>query len=87
MRRSRNFTAFLGLFNGVFVLEIDMPTLLERLDQRTDDEWGSKPPERELVLRLHRTGEDTPEGMRIDATRPLACVVDDILGRVTATNG
>ncbi len=84
---SRNYAAFLGLFDGVFVLDVDVPTLLQRLDRRTDDEWGARPAERELVLRLHRTGEDTPEGIRIDATRPLACVVDDILRRVRAEKG
>jgi hypothetical protein len=31
------------------------------------------------VLRLHRTEEDLPGGIRVDATRPLVEVVDDIL--------
>ena len=52
-----------------------------RLDQRRQDEWGSKPSERDLVVRLHRTKEDIPgTGVVIDATRPLADVVDEILG-------
>jgi hypothetical protein len=78
---SRNFDAFLHLFDGVFVLQVDRSTLEQRLDQRPDDEWGSAPDERALVLRVHQTGEDTPTGTPIDATAPLADVVDAILRR------
>jgi len=36
--------------------------------------------ERELIARLHATGEDVPkDAIRIDATAPLARVVDAIL--------
>lgn len=79
---SRNFPLFLDLFDEVFVLEVDRRTLLERLDRRPDDEWGARPEERHLVLRVHRTGEDVPAGTPIDATRPLAEVVDEIERRV-----
>jgi hypothetical protein len=34
---------------------------------------------------LHQSGEDTPNGIVIDATAPVARVVDEILG-VTALN-
>ena len=76
---SRNHAAFLHLFDGVFVLDIDEETLLRRLDERPQDEFGARPEERELVLHLHRTREDTPSGVVIDATRPLSAVVDEIL--------
>jgi hypothetical protein len=77
---SRNFSRFIGLFDGVFVLEVDLDTLQRRLDERGDDEWGGKPTERELVVRLHRTKEDTPtNGIVIDATAPIAYVVDEIV--------
>ena len=77
---SRNFPKFLGLFDGVFVLQIDLETLQRRLDERPADEFGAEPSERDLVTRLHRTGEDTPsDGIPIDATRPLEAVVDEIL--------
>jgi hypothetical protein len=76
---SRNFRTFIHLFDGVFVLDIDEETLLRRLDQRPDDEWGALPAERELIMRLHRTKEDTPSGVRIDAAQPLPWVVDEIL--------
>jgi hypothetical protein len=82
---SRNSEKFIDLFDGVFVLEIDLETLHCRLDQRPDDEWGSKQPERDLTVRLHRTQEDVPRnGIRIDATAPLAQVVDEIVRRAEA---
>lgn len=77
---SRNFPAFIDLFDEVFVLDVDLDTLHRRLDQRPRDEWGSTRSERDLVVRLHRTGEDIPRtGVAIDATAPLADVVDAIL--------
>ena len=80
---SRNFSKFIDLFDEVFVLDIDLETLHRRLDQRPQDEWGSKPSERDLIVRLHRTNEDIPgAGVVIDATRPLADVVGEILRHV-----
>ena len=80
---SRNHPQFVDLFDEVLVLDVDLDTLERRLDQRPRGEWGSEPAERELVLRLHRTKEDVPTtGVVIDATPPLADVVDEIL-RVT----
>ncbi len=82
---SRNLAKFQDLFDGVFVLEIDTDTLNRRLGQRPEDEFGAQQAERDLVARLHRTGEDTPKGgIRIDATRPLAQVVDEIVSHATA---
>ncbi|WBB65382.1 AAA family ATPase [Micromonospora sp. WMMD812] len=80
---SRNFHKFIDLFDGVFVLDVDLHTLNGRLDGRPQDEWGGRPAERELIARLHRTKEDIPRsGTVIDATAPLASVVDEILNRV-----
>jgi gluconate kinase len=77
---SRNFPQFIELFDSVFVLDVDRDTLGHRLDARDVDEWGGKPAERELIERLHRTGEDLPRnGIAIDATAPLSRVVDEIL--------
>ncbi|WP_242494905.1 AAA family ATPase [Nocardioides zhouii] len=77
---SRNHAAFVDLFDEVFLLEVDRDTLLERLDARPLDEFGARPEERELVLRVHATREDLPaSGTSIDATRPLADVVNEIL--------
>ena len=76
---SRNFPRFRDLFDAVFVLEVDRDTLLSRLARRSQDEFGGRPSERELVLRLHATGEDVPRGgIGIDANRPVARVVDEI---------
>jgi hypothetical protein len=79
---SRNHAQFIDLLDGVFVLEVDLDTLLRRLGERGDDEWGGKPSERDLVVRLHATREDVPaDGVAIDGTQPLAAVVDEILRR------
>jgi len=79
---SRNVARFIDVFDTVFVLQVDAATLLQRLDRRPPGEWGSAPHERDLVVRLHRTQEDVPaSGVPIDATAPLAAVVDDILRR------
>lgn len=78
---SRNVDRFVDLFDEVFVLDVDVATLVTRLHGRPDDEYGARPEERELVLRVHATGEDLPAGTSIDATRPLDEVVDEILQR------
>jgi hypothetical protein len=84
---SRNFSRFIDLFDEVFVLDIDLETLHHRLDQRPHDEWGSKPSERDLIIRLHRTKEDIPStGVVIDAAAPLTEVVDEILRHVTRSD-
>jgi thymidylate kinase len=79
---SRNFTRFIDLFDGVFVLELDAETLIQRLNDRPENEWGGpgRRAERDLILRLHRTRADIPRGgIAIDATAPLTNVVDTIL--------
>ena len=80
---SRNFAKFIDLFDGVFVLEVDLDTMNRRIDERValdPTDFGGKPEERELAVRLHQTKEDIPKnGIIIDATRPLERVVDEIL--------
>ncbi|MBX9666038.1 MAG: hypothetical protein K2X93_00410 [Candidatus Obscuribacterales bacterium] len=77
---SRNFSKFVDLFDGVFILSIDRETLMRRLCRRPENVWGGKPAERELISRLHQTKEDLPEnGIIIDATLPLELVVDEIV--------
>lgn len=79
---SRNFGRFIDLFDGVFVLEVDADTLNRRLAARPEDEWGGRASEREFIARLHATKEDIPNNaIVIDATAPLARVVDAILER------
>jgi thymidylate kinase len=77
---SRNFLKFIDLFDGVFVLDVDIDTLRQRLDQRPEAEWGGKQAEQEFIARLHHTREDIPKtGISIDATAPIAQVVDEIV--------
>lgn len=77
---SRNFSRFIDLFDQVFVLEIDLDTLNQRLAARPETEWGGRSPEQKLIRRLHATKEDIPKsGITIDATAPIEHVVDAIL--------
>ncbi len=70
---SRNFSKFIDLFDGVFVLEVGIDTLNRRLDERPENEFGGKKTERELIVRLHQTKEDIPKnGIIIDATAPIS---------------
>lgn len=79
---SRNSDCFMDLFDGVFVLEIDLETLNRRLAGRPEDEWGGTASEGESFARFqHATRAGLPEnGIFIDATAPVSCVVDAILG-------
>ncbi|MFK0162422.1 AAA family ATPase [Rhizobium sp. NPDC090279] len=78
----RNFHRFIDLFDEVFVLSVDPDTLNRRLAGRPEDEFGGRPAERALIMRLHATQEDMPkDATSIDATMPLASVADDILSR------
>jgi hypothetical protein len=86
---SRNFSQFIELLDGMFILEVDLDTCLRRIDERValdPTDWGGKPEEREIIARLHQTKEDIPSsGIVIDATPPLVSVVDEILRHVQAS--
>lgn len=81
---SRNFYAFIDLFDGVFVLQADLQTLRRRLDARTSEDWGAGgAPEFARIARWHARGSDVPrKGIPIDATASIEIVVDAILERV-----
>lgn len=84
---SRNRHHFIDLFDAVFVLEVDPATLNRRLVARPEDEFGGKPIERALAMRLHATREDVPSNaVSIDATAPIARVVDEILSKCRAAD-
>lgn len=79
---SRNAAQFIGLFDQVFVLELDAATLTGRLAARPADEFGGRPVERALIGDLHASRRDLPAGaVSIDATAPVEDVVDAILAR------
>lgn len=84
---SRNSDRFLALFDAVFVLEIDLETLNRRLAARPENAWGGTASEGESFARLqHATKAGLPKNaITIDATEPLACVVDAILENVVRT--
>jgi len=77
---SRNSDRFVDLFDGVFLLEVDLDTLHRRLAGRTGDDFGGTSTERALVVRVHATGDGLAKhATPIDATRPVDRVVDEIL--------
>ena len=78
---SRNLNRFIDLLDGVFVLEVDLDTLNRRLAARPDDEWGGPASDGASNARLqHAKKEGIPrDSIMIDATAPLARVVDAIL--------
>ena len=77
---SRNAHHFIDLFDAVFVLEVDLATLMARLVGRPDDEFGGRPVEQAFLARRHAANADRmPNAVSIDATPPVARVVDEIL--------
>ena len=87
---SRNSSKFIDLFDGVFVLAVDLDTSLQRIAERValdPTDWGGTPAEREITVRMYHTKEALPHnGIIIDATAPLARVVDEILRQSDANN-
>ena len=82
---ARNVSKFVGLLDGVFVLEVDLDTMNRRIDERVardPTDFGGKPEERELIAQLHASRASlSANAIRIDAHAPIARVVDDILAR------
>jgi predicted ATPase len=80
---SKNSSKYVALFDGVFVLEVDLDTSLRRIEERValdPTDWGATPAEREITVRMYHSKEALPHsGTIIDATAPLARVVDEIL--------
>lgn len=87
---SRNLPKFIGLLDGVFILEVDQETMNRRIEERValdPADFGGKPEERDLIARLYATREGVPKvGIRIDATAPIASVVDEILAKCGAVD-
>ena len=80
---ARNFAKFIELFDGVFILDVDIDTMNRRIAERVavdPSDWGGTPAEREVTARLYQTRAGLPKvGITIDATAPLARVVDEIV--------
>lgn len=85
---SRNSSKFIDLLDGVVVLDIDRDTMNRRIDERVardPTDFGGTPEERELIARLFARQEGIPKtAIHIDATAPIARVVDDILSKCGA---
>jgi len=85
---SRNFSKIIDLFDAVFVLDVDLDTLLRRLSTRPEHEFGGKQSDRDLVALQNRTRADRlldrrvpDDAILVDTGRPLMEVVDQIVRR------
>ena len=61
---SRNFSKFVDLLDGVFVLDVDLATMNRRIEERValdPTDFGGQPEERDLIARLFATKEDIPK--------------------------
>ena len=76
---SRNRDHFLPYFTRVFNLRIDDDTMRRRLEARTEDDWPLGQEGIALVLALNRSDQGPPEAIQVDATQPLAEVVEEVL--------
>jgi gluconate kinase len=77
-------------FTQVFLLEIDEPTMLARLETRQGDEWGRAGDSREYIRRLRSPYQDrlrASGAIPIDARQPLDQVVDAILSHTLTGAG
>lgn len=70
---------FLPYFTTVFNLRIGDDTMRRRLEERTNNDFGKRLEELELMLRLNRSGARPADAVDVEATRPLEDVVDEVL--------
>jgi adenylate kinase family enzyme len=74
-------------FTHVFLLEIDEPTMLARVDAREDNDWGRIGDTREHLRRFlpgYQAQLRASGAIAIDARQPLSRVIDAILSRTLA---
>jgi adenylate kinase family enzyme len=77
-------------FTHVFLLEIDEPTMLARVDAREDNDWGRIGDTREHLRRFlpgYQAQLRASGAIPIDARQPLSQVIDAILSRRVAGSG
>jgi adenylate kinase family enzyme len=76
-------------FTHVFLLEIDEPTMLARIDARQNNDWGRIGDTREYLRRMLPELQDRLRAfgaIPIDARQPLDQVVDAILSHALASS-
>lgn len=76
---SSNRDRFLPYFSKVLNLRVDDETMERRLAERTNNDYGKDLDELELMLALNRRDAKAAGAVDVDATRPVAEVVDDVL--------
>lgn len=69
------------LFDKTFVLTCRPETIVKRIEQRADNDYGKHPTEQQRILNWHKTFDtymETKGAVLLDAERPLDEVVADI---------
>ncbi len=84
---SRNRDSFLPYFTKIFNLRIDDDTMRRRLAERTNNEFGKRSEELDLMIALNRSDEKPAGAIDVDATQALDQVVDELLRLAAAGRG
>jgi adenylate kinase family enzyme len=87
---ANNYDALSDLFARTLALHIDDDTMVQRLQTRTNNNWGKQPHELQQSLDAHQGAEERwrSDGyLIIDATQSLDRVVDDIINVVMRHDG
>ena len=83
---SSNQENFYGLFNKVFLLEIDDLTLRDRLQNKDrEHNFGKRPGELELILGWYKDFQERTKAMGaiiMDARQPVNIIIDHILAQI-----
>lgn len=76
---------YLDVFDKVFALTVDLPTLKQRINERDDNSFGKLPHEMQTILEWQKGVDkhyDKVGAHKIDANQPLLAVVDKILASI-----
>lgn len=76
---------FLDFFDKIFVLQCNEETFLNRINTRTDNDFGKEEAEREFMLGLYQDFEQdliNSGAISINTERPIETVADDILSKI-----
>ena len=85
---ANNYNVLRDLFALTLALHIDDETMVQRLQTRTNNNWGKQPHELQQSLDAHQGAEERWHKLGytiIDATQPLDRVVDHIINVVTSS--
>lgn len=73
---------YLKLFDKTFVLVCRPETIVQRIEQRTDNDFGKHPMEQQKILEWHKSFDSFIEAkgaVRLDGERPVGEIAEEIL--------